>query len=666
MSPRRPTAPRPVRLCALLAWLFLGTAVAQGTHVLLVLDASGSMYLRLDDGTYRIAAAKDALASFVTRLPDDPDLNVGLRVYGANMVAVEPRACEDSELVVPVAGFDRDGLLDAIRSTQALGATPIAYSLDLAVEDLRHADGRKVVVLVTDGAESCGGDVRAAVERLTAAGMDVDVRIIGFALPDYAIATFAGLGTFENTTSAAELAAALGRAVELAPATLHPVEVRLTRDGTPAVEAAEVRFLDAVDGTAFAFAVGPDGAFRAGLPAGSYRAELRDAFAPAPLIVGGLAVVPDGDNVFAFELQPAAEVAVDVAPIDPVAGGSVVVRFAGAPDAPGQWLTVVAADASDDAFAAWAYVDGAAGEAELRVPDEPATLQARFLLRLPEGGSRVVGRSEPFDSHAVSATIAGPSEVSVGGSIDVSWSGPDNAGDYLTIVAVDAPEGTYLSWAYTRAGSPARLTAPGEPGAYELRYVTGQTDRTIARAPIAVVAADASVAPPAEVSANARFEVAWAGPDASRDYVTIVPAGAREGAYLSWAYTSRGNPAMLTAPAEAGTYEVRYVLGAGDRTLASAPITVVASAEVATTVAPPSEVAAGARFQVAWTGPDASRDYVTIVPAGAPEGTYLSWTYTRNGSPATLTAPREPGAYEVRYVEGAGDRTLASAPITVR
>jgi Ca-activated chloride channel homolog len=167
--------PKWFRAVAIIATLLLvqagAIAWAQGgsTHVLLVLDASGSMFNKLADGQYRITAAKDAVAGFVSRLPAAPDLHVGLRVYGARVAALDDTACEDSELVVPVDGFDRDRLLGAVRGTQAKGATPIAYSLELALDDLRGADGRAIVVLVTDGIESCGGDVRAAVEDLTSA-----------------------------------------------------------------------------------------------------------------------------------------------------------------------------------------------------------------------------------------------------------------------------------------------------------------------------------------------------------------------------------------------------------------------------------------------------------------------------------------------------------------
>src|SRR5690606_39810899 len=107
---------------------------------------------------------------------------VGLRVYGSRTMALDPEACEDSFLAVPVEGLDREALLATVQGTEPLGATPIAYSLERAAEDLRGAAGRKVIVIVTDGEESCGGDVRAVAERLAAQGFEVDLHIVGFAL----------------------------------------------------------------------------------------------------------------------------------------------------------------------------------------------------------------------------------------------------------------------------------------------------------------------------------------------------------------------------------------------------------------------------------------------------------------------------------------------------
>ena len=81
--------------------------------------------------------------------------------------------------------------------------------------------------------------------------------------------------------------------------------------------------------------------------------------------------------------------------------------------------------------------------------------------------------------------------------------------------------------------------------------------------------------------------------------------------------------------------------------------------------AQPDEIPAGSVFQVAWEGPNNHNDYITIVEAGAPEGTYDNYTRTRNGNPLEVTAPDGLGNYEVRYVIAQSGRTLVSQPVTL-
>jgi hypothetical protein len=51
-------------------------------------------------------------------------------------------------------------------------------------EDLAGASGSKLVVLVTDGAETCDGDPLAEITRLRSEGIDVRINVVGFAVDD--------------------------------------------------------------------------------------------------------------------------------------------------------------------------------------------------------------------------------------------------------------------------------------------------------------------------------------------------------------------------------------------------------------------------------------------------------------------------------------------------
>ena len=84
----------------------------------------------------------------------------------------------------------------------------------------------------------------------------------------------------------------------------------------------------------------------------------------------------------------------------------------------------------------------------------------------------------------------------------------------------------------------------------------------------------AQVDAPATVKAGTKFQVTWQGPNYRSDYITIVPAGAKDSDYLNYSYTSKGSPATLKAPAKPGKYEVRYILNQSRTALARTSIVI--------------------------------------------------------------------------------------------
>lgn len=115
-------------------------------------------------------------------------------------------------------------------------------------------------------------------------------------------------------------------------------------------------------------------------------------------------------------------------------------------------------------------------------------------------------------------------------------------------------------------------------------------------------------------------------------------------------------------PDEPGSYEIRYHQGQQRTVIAKIPLEVLANTA---TVAGPPSVAGGTDFEVEWTGPDNTGDYITIVPSAAPAHEYSSYHYTKNGSPGDLTAPLDPGSYELRYMTGGSRSVLARVAIEV-
>ena len=163
-----------------------GAANAEtGRSLALILDASGSMNNKLPDGTTRIDAAKAAVADLAAGLPAETRL--ALRIYGHQSPTAK-KDCKDTALVVPfaAAGDNRAAVTEAARAPKAQGYTPITYVLQLAAADIgkETAAESRVVVLVSDGKETCEGDPCAAAQALAAADAKLVVHTIGFGVDD--------------------------------------------------------------------------------------------------------------------------------------------------------------------------------------------------------------------------------------------------------------------------------------------------------------------------------------------------------------------------------------------------------------------------------------------------------------------------------------------------
>ena len=261
------------------------------------------------------------------------------------------------------------------------------------------------------------------------------------------------------------------------------------------------------------------------------------------------------------------------------------------------------------------------------------------------------------------ANIIGPASVEAGSGFQVQWTGPNQPGDYVTIVAAGTSAWTDESYFYTSAGSPGTLVAPVDAGPHVLWYVSGNDDAILDRVAIAVTPFVGAFAAPGSVVAGTPFQVGWKGPNGPQDYVTIVPKGAKRWTNESYFYTNDGNPGKLVAPIKAGAYQLWYVTGRQSKVKARQNITV---SPFTITLDAPDSVAPGADFQVTWTGPNGPSDYITIVPAGSKAGTYASYAYTASGNPVTITAPTTPGAYEIWYASDRVAGTFAKTPIQVK
>lgn len=181
--------------------------------LLLMLDSSGSMNEDDPSGGTKMDAAKKALTGVVDDLPKDA--NVGLRVYGAKEPGGKPTkaACADTQLEAPIKPLDRPGLKKTIKGFTAKGETPIAHSLEKGLEDLGDT-GKRNIVLVSDGEESCVPDPCPVVKKLAKDGVDLRIDTVGFDVSGKARKQLqcladAGNGSYYDAEDAEELSTSL-------------------------------------------------------------------------------------------------------------------------------------------------------------------------------------------------------------------------------------------------------------------------------------------------------------------------------------------------------------------------------------------------------------------------------------------------------------------------
>jgi hypothetical protein len=211
--------------------------------------------------------------------------------------------------------------------------------------------------------------------------------------------------------------------------------------------------------------------------------------------------------------------------------------------------------------------------AKITAPVKPGEYEVRYIL----GQGNTIIAVQKVTVGAVSASLSAPAQVAAGGKISVKWEGPGNPRDYLTVVKAGAAEQTYGHYAYVTKGNPLELPAPDAPGEYEARYLAAQGNVTLARTRFTVGPVTGTISGPTQVAAGESFKVSWQGADNPRNFITVVPKGAREGEYSpAYAYTTpQRNPVNLHAPLQPGDYELRWSTAESYYTIARAALKVI-------------------------------------------------------------------------------------------
>lgn len=185
------------------------------TRILFLLDMSGSMLAKWENST-RTEVAKNLLSKLVDSLTQYQNLELGLRVYG-HLYGRESNNCQDSKLEVPFSEGNEKQIINRLKQITPKGNTPITYSLLQSANDFPPDKfSRNVIILITDGLESCGGDPCAASLALQQKHIFLRPFVIGIGADSQFEQQFSCVGQYFNAADINAFSKILNQVVDIA------------------------------------------------------------------------------------------------------------------------------------------------------------------------------------------------------------------------------------------------------------------------------------------------------------------------------------------------------------------------------------------------------------------------------------------------------------------
>ncbi len=192
-----------------------GAAAQAADRIIVILDASGSMWGQID-GKPKLEIARQSLKAALQSVPGEKE--IGFMAYGHR----QKGSCSDIELIVPPGTGTAAAIATAADNLNFLGKTPLTAAVRQAAEALSYTKDKAKVILITDGLETCEADPCALGKELQATGADFTADVVGFGLTEEEGRQVACLaentgGTYIQASDAAALRDALAATVAPQP-----------------------------------------------------------------------------------------------------------------------------------------------------------------------------------------------------------------------------------------------------------------------------------------------------------------------------------------------------------------------------------------------------------------------------------------------------------------
>jgi hypothetical protein len=367
-------------------------------------------------------------------------------------------------------------------------------------------------------------------------------------------------------------------------------------------------------------------------------------------------------------------------------GSPVTATLSNSPGGASDFLALAASGATDTSYLQSVIIGAGITTRTWTVtmPATPGTYEVRLFVVVNGAATRAA--TSPTVTVQVPATPVpqlGVSASTVVANAPVTvtlTNGLGGSQDWLAFAPVGAANNSYVQFTYVGAGVTTRtwtVTTPATPGVYEFRlFQQGTFTRLATSPPVTVQAPPPPVLTVSATSVTAGQPITVTltnGLGGSQDWFALAATGSANNVYVQFTYVGAGVTTRtwtVTAPSTPGTYEFRlFKQGTFTRLATSDPVTVQAPPPPVLTVSTTS-AAPGQTVTVTLTnGLGGSADWFAFAAVGAPDSTYLAWTYVGAGVTTrtwTVTMPSTPGNYEFRlYKQASFARAATSPPVHV-
>ncbi|OSZ82616.1 hypothetical protein CAP35_04945 [Chitinophagaceae bacterium IBVUCB1] len=185
-------------------------------RILVLLDGSSSMSYEWTKDESRFKAASRIILSLIDSMYKvNKDVEFALRVYG-HQYPSQQNNCFDTRLEVMFSKNNLDQMGMRLDALEPIGVSPIAFSLKEAAEwDFEKPYlNTYSLILVTDGAESCGGDICDVVKKLLDKKIDFKPYILSLVDNPALKNGYDCLGTYLSVAQEKDIKPSVGKIVD--------------------------------------------------------------------------------------------------------------------------------------------------------------------------------------------------------------------------------------------------------------------------------------------------------------------------------------------------------------------------------------------------------------------------------------------------------------------